>query len=227
MTSPGPVVLHLYTDLLCVWAYVSEVRFDEVRSHFGDQVAIRERFCSVFADVPSKLGNAWQDRGGMAGYREHVRATVARFDHVALHADTWTRSIPNTSATLHAIVKAAEIAYGADPAEGARRARALTHRLRHAFYAEGRDVGRFAIQLELAEELGLDPDALRAPLDDGSAWAALHRDHAAAAADGVRGSPTLMLNDQRQMLYGNVGYKIIEANIQEVLRDGGDRASWC
>jgi hypothetical protein len=28
-------------------------------------------------------------------------------------------------------------------------------------------------------------------------------------------------------LYGNVGYRIIEANIQELLADGGDRASWC
>jgi hypothetical protein len=36
------------------------------------------------------------------------------------------------------------------------------------------------------------------------------------------------LNDGRQKLYGNVGFRIIEANIQELLRAPvGDQASWC
>jgi len=45
---------------------------------------------------------------------------------------------------------------------------------------------------------------------------------------GVRGSPTLLLNQGRQKLYGNVGYGVIEATIQELLRepDAGE-VSWC
>ena len=44
----------------------------------------------------------------------------------------------------------------------------------------------------------------------------------------VQGSPTFVLNDGRQKLYGNVGFRIIEANIQELLREPKpDQASWC
>ena len=44
----------------------------------------------------------------------------------------------------------------------------------------------------------------------------------------IEGSPSFVLNEGRQKLYGNVGFRIIEANIQELLRaPGGDQASWC
>ena len=43
----------------------------------------------------------------------------------------------------------------------------------------------------------------------------------------VVGSPAFMLGEGRQKLYGNVGYRILEANIQEVLADPSERASWC
>ncbi len=45
---------------------------------------------------------------------------------------------------------------------------------------------------------------------------------------GIQGSPTFVLNEGRQKLYGNVGYRIIDANIQEMLREPRtDQASWC
>ena len=44
----------------------------------------------------------------------------------------------------------------------------------------------------------------------------------------VQGSPTFILNDGRQKLYGNVGYGVLEANITELLRSpAAGAASWC
>ena len=44
----------------------------------------------------------------------------------------------------------------------------------------------------------------------------------------IEGSPSFVVNDGRQKLYGDVGFRIIEANMQELLRvPGGDQASWC
>ena len=44
----------------------------------------------------------------------------------------------------------------------------------------------------------------------------------------IHGSPSFVLNDGRQTLYGNVGYRVLEANIQELLRaPSADQASWC
>lgn len=99
--------------------------------------------------------------------------------------------------------------------------------LRLAFFRDGRDISRLDVQLAVAAARGFAPEALRAHLEDGSAWAAVLRDYEDAAADHVRGSPTYLLNDRRQTLYGNVGYKIIEANVLELLRDPRDQASWC
>ena len=44
----------------------------------------------------------------------------------------------------------------------------------------------------------------------------------------IEGSPTFELNEGRQKLFGNVGFRVIEANVREVLRDPNqDQASWC
>jgi hypothetical protein len=44
----------------------------------------------------------------------------------------------------------------------------------------------------------------------------------------VQGSPTYILNNGRQKLFGNVGYGVIEANIMELIRSPvAGAASWC
>ena len=48
-----------------------------------------------------------------------------------------------------------------------------------------------------------------------------------ATDQGVKGSPTWVLNEGRQLLYGNVGYRILNANIEELLKNPGNEASWC
>ena len=66
-------------------------------------------------------------------------------------------------------------------------------------------------------------------IDNGEAYAALRRDSQLAEQHGVMGSPTYVFNDGRQLLYGNVGYRIIEANLRELLAAPADTAapSWC
>jgi hypothetical protein len=44
----------------------------------------------------------------------------------------------------------------------------------------------------------------------------------------IEGSPSYVLNEGRQRLYGNIGFRVMEANVQELLRAPGiDDASWC
>ena len=65
-------------------------------------------------------------------------------------------------------------------------------------------------------------------IKSGRAHAALATDYKEAENSGVQGSPTFILNEGRQKLFGNVGYRIIEANIEELLRQpSADQASWC
>jgi predicted DsbA family dithiol-disulfide isomerase len=69
-------------------------------------------------------------------------------------------------------------------------------RVRQAFFAESRNIGRRDVLLELAGEVGLDPASLTRELDSGRPREAV----LAEARDGqgryrVRGTPTLMLAD--------------------------------
>ena len=62
----------------------------------------------------------------------------------------------------------------------------------------------------------------------GKAHALLERDLPEKQSLQLSGSPTLVLNDGWQKLYGNVGYGVIEANIKEVLKSPtAGAASWC
>ena len=79
----------------------------------------------------------------------------------------------------------------------------------------------------MASELKIDITALKEALDDGSAMAALSNDLHSARDTGVKGSPTWVLNEGRQLLYGNVGYRILSANIDELVNSPPAEASWC
>ncbi|WP_204376707.1 hypothetical protein, partial [Methyloceanibacter marginalis] len=53
-------------------------------------------------------------------------------------------------------------------------------------------------------------------------------DYDLSQKNGVEGSPTFLMNDGRQKLFGNVGYRLLEANVQELLRrPAANEASWC
>jgi hypothetical protein len=43
----------------------------------------------------------------------------------------------------------------------------------------------------------------------------------------LEGSPSYIMDNGRQKLYGNVGYHVIEANVRELLENPGGQASWC
>ena len=85
----------------------------------------------------------------------------------------------------------------------------------------------FSLLLALAAEAGQDRAALESALQDGSALARLSDDQRSASDLSVRGSPTWVINDGRQILYGNVGYRILHANIDELLKHPNAEASWC
>jgi len=62
---------------------------------------------------------------------------------------------------------------------------------------------------------------------DGTAMAALMRSYQEAKASGLKGSPTYIIDNGRQTLYGNVGYRVLLANIEEQLNKPTSEASWC
>ena len=216
-----------FSDVLCVWAFFAELRLEAVRRAFGEQVRFDFRFCSVFGDVPRKIVTSWEAKGGYPAFADHVQHAAEAFPDVKLHPGLWRNVRPASSLSPHLFLKAVQLGETGGLCAPGTFERALIG-MREAFFVEGLDVARKEVQREVCRLAGDEADAAEKFLDDGRAHAALASDYKDAETLDVRGSPTLILNDSRQKLYGNVGYRIIEANILELLREPNpDQASWC
>ena len=220
------VRISYFTDALCVWAYVSQARIDELKTNFKDAVELDCRYFHVFGNVANKMDATWKHRGGLPAYRRHVREIVEKFGHVQLHERTWETDVPKSSMPAHLFLCATrhvESSSGCAPGSGNRTAWAL----REAFFQHGRDISRRKVLLEIAESIGLPSAEIEDAIATGAAHAALAEDLELARAQSVAASPTLLFNEGRQRLTGNVGYRIIEANIRELLERAPGQLSWC
>jgi predicted DsbA family dithiol-disulfide isomerase len=226
------VEITYFSDVLCIWVYASQARIDAVKDTFGDAVRMEPRFCSVFADTAGKIASAWKDKGGYAGFNSHLRQVAKRFPHVEVHPDIWLKTRPLTSASAHLFMKAVQQWDRQSPAPGSQSASGLFDQVmwafRLAFFRDDRDIARWDVQCEIAEPLGVDIAAIEDSIHSGSAFARLAADYQDADKMRIEGSPSFVLDEGRQKLYGNIGFRLLEANIQELLRTPrSDEASWC
>ena len=126
-----------------------------------------------------------------------------------------------SSAIPHLMIKAAALV------EGSAREYELALQLRRAFFEDARNIGQWDVAMDVAIQAGFQSSDLNAVVDDGRAHAQLMSDYSLAQKMGIRGSPSWVLNEGRQILYGNVGYRVISANIRELMKRPSEEASWC
>jgi len=228
-----PINVAYFSDVLCVWAYIAQIRLDQMRKDFAGQIDLRCHYISVFGDVYAKIDREWGNRRGFAGYREHVEQICQTYDFVGLHPDTWTRTRPRSSLGCHLFLKGIELLQtqsSLDSTSG-EQGRTLIEeaawQMRLAFFRDGRDIACTREQMAIAEELSLPRVDIEQVLNNGAAHAHLSTDFALKEQLLITGSPTFVFNEGRQKLYGNVGYRIIEANLHELIDTPTDQASWC
>lgn len=215
-----------YSDVLCVWAYIGNARNSELQSQLPDELEWEWHYLSVFGDVAGKLRNQWRSRGGTAGYAAHVQEVVADFDHVTVNSDCWSKVQPASSAPAHLWLAAARLLEQAGdlPSKSEEK---LAWALRTAFFERAVDIAQQAELIEVSRSLGFDSSALMGRVADGSAFAVLSQDLLMARDADIRVSPTYVFNENRQRLTGSVGYRIIEANVRELLEKPHTQQSWC
>ena len=229
------ITIDYFSDILCVWAYVAQIRLDTLKREFSEQIVIRNHFITLFGDTRQRIGEGWADKGGYAAFNRHVTAVVQSFEQVQINPEVWASCRPLTSANSHLFLKAIQILEdrseleNSDDAESTTTtlAEEITWRVRCAFFLDARNIGDLNVLYAIAEELRIMPAAIELLIKNGTAMAALSADTELQSKYKLDGSPTYLLNNGRQKLFGNVGYKIIEANIVELLRFPENRASWC
>jgi predicted DsbA family dithiol-disulfide isomerase len=214
-------VIDYYTDMLCVWAWIAQPRLEELQRQWGKQIEVRHRYVDIFGDSHTKITQRWGQHDGFEKFSAHVMDSAAPFNGTPIHPDTWKRIKPRSSLSAHLFLKAIAVVSGDEMVQS------MSLRIRQAFFVDGQDISQFALLLDLAEEQNIDSKVLKDSLMDGRAMASLSRDQQSARDLGVKGSPTWVLNEGRQTLSGNVGYRILNANIEELLKHPGAEASWC
>jgi predicted DsbA family dithiol-disulfide isomerase len=219
-----------YSDVLCIWAYVAERRLEELATEFGDQISIQTRYCSVFPDAWGKV----EKRGGFEAFNRHLREVAGRFPHIAVRDDVWLTARPRTSASAHLFLKAVELIEQAGGGGGKeplpylnRLSTRAAREMRLAFFAEAQDISDWQVHRDIAARIGVDYDDIDRKIRSSEAVAQFAVDYDLCQRNRIEGSPTFLMNDGRQKLFGNVGYRLLEANVQELLRAPKDEASWC
>lgn len=221
-----------FSDVLCVWAYASQARVDAIKEKLGGAVKIRHQFCSVFGDTARKITSAWDDKGGYDGFNSHLRKVAERFPHIEVHPEVWLKTRPPTSTSAHLFMKAIQHLDRNSPVARNHSSESIFDQvlwaLRCSFFRDCRDIALWDVQCEIAQALGADIGAIEQCIHNGTAFALLAADYQDADKMRIEGSPSFVLNEGRQKLYGNIGFRLIEANIQELLRTPRtDEASWC
>lgn len=219
-----------YSDVLCIWGYSAKIKIDEMKKQFGDQIALEYRYTPLFVDMHAMLEKNWAEKGGLQGYNKMMHKLNGMFPYVEVHPEIGLKNLPRSSATCHQFLKAINIL----EQRGEIHSEDITNTLqeqadwqiRLAYFRDAQDVSQTSKLMSIAEELKIPSSSIETLLTNGEAMAAL----ASCTTDDkqklIEGSPSFVLNEGRQKLYGNIGYQIIAANIQALLETPENKPSW-
>ena len=216
-----PLIIDYYTDILCVWAWIAQRRINELNSQLGDKIELRHHYIDVFGDVDNKMETQWKQQGSYQGFAAHVQESAAKFEDAPINSKIWTAVRPATSANAHLLVKAVELSHDRQKSTDT----ALM--LRSSFFNDAQNIADMDVLYRLVEDMGLDCEIIKNSICNGTAMAALMGDYQKARQQKIGGSPSYVLDGGRQVLYGNVGYRVILTNIEELLKHPENEASWC
>ncbi len=221
-----PIRIVHFSDVLCIWAYVAQIRMDELVSEFGEQIEIDYRLFPVFGSVHKKIASAWGAEDGWTAYSQHVQKIAEDFNHIEVATDVWESVTPHSSLPCHLYLCATRLLEQSNEVAVGKFIE-LAWRLRVAFFAESKDISDTLVLNSLIGELGIPLKSVQDKIECGEAYAELAHDMKLASDHTIKASPTLVFNEDRQRLTGNVGYRIIEANIRELIQKPLGEQSWC
>lgn len=204
-----------WSDPLCIWALVAQEKLDRLLDEHGPRLDVDYRVVPVFGSVAWRFAHGPWAEGGVEGRCTVTRRVAEKSGRGDVSGACWRVAMPASSwapATAIKAVFAAHDELGADAGPHYQRA------LREAFFVGERDIALRAVQLEVAEQLGLARAPIEARLDDGSALAAVCEDHAEKERLKLQGSPTYVFDGGRAILYGDVAFGVLHATVEELVR---------
>jgi predicted DsbA family dithiol-disulfide isomerase len=222
-----PTHILCFSDVLCGFCYFGDARFEQLKTDFGDKVRLTYHFISVYGDVRRRLDKSGKSDGE---YGAMVRDIADRFPHVEVHPDIFRKSIPTSSMPAHLYLRAVKLLQDEGvitSEEGLSPFERMMWEVRVGFFRDMSDVSSRDVLDEIADRIGIPVMEVKRVIDNGRAYAELAHDVELQRKYSVQVTPSLVLNEGRQHLNGNVGYRVIEANIRELLSKHPAEMSWC
>ena len=210
-----PISIDIWSDIACPWCYIGKRNLETglaavAADDDAPEVTVTFHSFELSPDTPIDFdGDEIDFLAGHKGMpREQVQGMLDNVTGIAKNAGLEYRFdlLKHTNT-----VKAHELLHHA-------KANDLQHemeeRLMSAYFTEGKHVGRIDDLVELAVEVGLDADAVRAALESDRHLPAVRQDQAQARAYGIQGVPFFVIDGQ----YGISGAQPPET-FENVLRD--------
>ena len=224
------LTIDYYSDVLCIWAYSAKIKIDEIKKQFGVQVAINYLYTPLFVDMHAMLEKNWAEKGGLQGYNKMMHKLNGMFPYVEVHPEIGLKNLPHSSASCHQFLKAVSLLEERNEIQSDDPQNTLQEQadwlIRLGYFKEARDVSQLSTLMTIAEQLNLPRASLETLLNNGEAMAALAADTDNDKQKLIEGSPSFVLNEGRQKLYGNIGYHIIDANIRALLEKPEGQPAW-
>ena len=178
-----------FTDPFSSWCWGAEPIRRRLKEVYRDQL----RFEYVMGGLAEDLDDFRNPAGGSLadeGLAAHLQIAAHRHG-MPVDVSGWRENPPNSTYP-------ANVAYEAAALQERDRAHAYLRRMREAGLAEGRNLERESVLVELAEEVGLDVQRFRTDLDSEKAQAAFGEDLGRTREHGITGLPAFLIEFENE-----------------------------
>lgn len=215
MEPQDRVRISVWSDYVCPFCYLEKPVLEKIQERYGEQVEIEWRAFELRPEPVPTL-----DPDG-----EYLHTIWNRAVYPMAERRGMTLRLPPVQPRSRRALEAAEFArerecFGA-----------MHHALFRAFFEEGLDLGDMEVLLDVGGSVGLDPEELRAALEQGRYTDEVIRDERLAQEIGISAVPALLVGPgdaplrEAEIISGAQPYEIIEAAIEGTLRGESRRGS--
>lgn len=191
--------IEIWSDVMCPFCYIGKKKFETALAQFADKghVEVEWKSFQLMPDlkpVPGKsLDDILVETKGMD--RGQAKAMNARVTQIAKQVGleyNLEKSIPANTFNAHRFTHFAKAHGKQGEAEEA---------LFRAYFTDSRNIGDYAVLIELGKGIGLDTEALKTALENGSYADDVRKDIHEAQQIGVSGVPFFVF-DRKQAVSG-------------------------
>ncbi len=219
MAAPHVLELIEHTDPYCTWCWGAEPILRKIEEVYGAQVRVAFRMGGLVADI-STFYDPSNRIGGPNWYEQVAAHWVEASGRHGMPVDE--RIFFDLKDSDFSTFPAS-IAYKSAQFQDEASANLFLRRMREGAAAERRDIQRLDVQLELAEEVGLDGERFVADIESGRAALAFEGDLGKCRRRGIHGFPTFLVrnprNGQEILLHGYRRFAELEDAFGELSGD--------